>query len=467
MKKLLLLLIIPLLSFGQPNYTININNNPSEGNIFLKTIGQGGNKPVMILDKNGDILFSENFGMKGWAWSVNKNNHLTYFDRSSMGWFVMDSLYNEIDSVYAQNGYVADNHDFLALPNGNYILFCYDVQPFPMDGIVSGGDPSAMVEGLVIQELDSNHNVVFEWESWNHFSVTDNEYLDLTSDLIQFIHANAIDIDYDDNILISSRNIDEITKIDRNTGEVIWRFGGSQNEFEFLNDYPFTHQHCIKSLGNNRYLLFDNGNFSSQYTGQPNVSRAVEYQLDIEQMTATKVWEFIHPDLLFSPSISSVQRLENGNTLINFGNLSLLDRGAVITEVNQNNEIVFELEIEPPGDNGSSNVYCANKFNWFFDDTIAGCNDASACNYNPGISIINNDTCIFPGDPCQLENNSGFYNDLCECIEDTSFINEYNNHKKLIKVVDLLGRDVNKKNKDALLLYIYNDGSVEKKCVIE
>ena len=172
-----------------------------------------------------------------------------------------------------------------------------------MDSIVPGGSPNAMVEGLVIQELDSNHIVIFQWESWDHFNVIDNTYLDLTSDIIAFIHTNAIDIDYDENLLISSRNIDEITKIDRTSGEIIWRWGFVQNEFEFVNDYPFTHQHCIKSLGNNRYLLFDNGNFSSQYTGEPNVSRAVEYELDLEEMTATKVWEFIHPDLLFSPSI--------------------------------------------------------------------------------------------------------------------------------------------------------------------
>ena len=97
MKKYILLLIVPFLSFGQPNYTININNNPSDGNLFLKTVGQGGNKPVMILNKNGEVLFSENFGMKGWAWTVNKNNHLTYFDRNTSGWFVMDSFYNVID----------------------------------------------------------------------------------------------------------------------------------------------------------------------------------------------------------------------------------------------------------------------------------------------------------------------------------------------------------------------------------
>ena len=38
---------------------------------------------------------------------------------------------------------------------------------------------------------------------------------------------------------------------------------------------------------------------------------------------------------------------------------------------------------------------------------------------------------------------------------------------KLIKVVDLLGREIDQENKDTLLLYIYNDGSVQKKYVIE
>ena len=51
--------------------------------------------------------------------------------------------------------------------------------------------------------------------------------------------------------------------------------GGSQNEFNFINDYPFTGQHTIRSLGNNRYLLFDNGLYSSQYTGSINVENGI------------------------------------------------------------------------------------------------------------------------------------------------------------------------------------------------
>ena len=287
---------------------------------------------------------------------VNYNNKLSYFDRASDGWFIMDSLGNEIDSVYAKNGYTADNHDFLALPNGNYVLFCYDSQPYAMDTVVPGGDPNAIInEALIIQELDSNHNVIFEWKSWDHFHITDNLSLSpWTGSALTFMHTNAIDIDFDGNFIFSSRNINEITKIHRITGEVIWRFGGSKNDFTFLNDYPFTRQHSIRDLGNNRYLLYDNGNNSSQYTGTNNFSRAVEYELDTVLMTATKVWEFVHPDSLYTPSTGGVQRLPNGNTLINFGNLQWQNTGSIITEVDTNNQIVFQLEY----DNGY-NLYIA------------------------------------------------------------------------------------------------------------
>ena len=74
------------------------------------------------------------------------------------------------------------------------------------------------------------------------------------------------------------------------------------------------------------------------------MSRAVEYELDTLNMTATKVWEFVHPDSLYCPTQSSAQRLPNGNTLIDFGNLSLSNLGAIVTEVTPENEIVFQLE---------------------------------------------------------------------------------------------------------------------------
>ena len=61
------------------------------------------------------------------------------------------------------------------------------------------------------------------------------------------------------------------------------------------------------------------------------------------------------------------------------------------------------------------------------------------------------------------------------CISDTSFINinniptsilEINNSKSLIKIVDVLGRE-NKESQESLLFYIYDDGTVEKRVIME
>ena len=82
---------------------------------------------------------------------------------------------------------------------------------------------------------------------------------------------NAIDVDTDGHILLSSRNTSEVTKINRDTGEIIWRLGGTHNQFTYVND-PLTgprNQHAIRAVGTNRYTLFDNGNVHSPQVRAP------------------------------------------------------------------------------------------------------------------------------------------------------------------------------------------------------
>jgi hypothetical protein len=50
-------------------------------------------------------------------------------------------------------------------------------------------------------------------------------------------------------------------------------------------------------------------------------------------------------------------------------------------------------------------------------------------------------------------------------ISNISFLDEQNKNKELIKVTDLFGRETKQTNKP--LLYIYDDGTVEKRIVIE
>ena len=84
-----------------------------------------------------------------------------------------------------------------------------------------------------------------------------------------------------------------------------------------------------------------------------------------------------------------------------------------------------------------------------------GCMDMTACNYDDE-ATEDDGSCAFPGEPCELDNGTmGVYNDLCECVVDTSSIYEYNNHKTLIKTIDILGRETANKG---FQLHIYDDG---------
>ena len=145
----------------------------------------------------------------------------------------MNEQYEVIDLFSVGNGYPrTDNHDFQMLPNGHAILMIYDRQPVDMSQIVPDGDPDAIVIGLVLQELDTektsylNGAVGITFQSLIQQSTW-------TTDEVDYVHGNSVDVDHDGNWLISSRYLDEVTKIDRETGEIIWRLGGKQNMFTF------------------------------------------------------------------------------------------------------------------------------------------------------------------------------------------------------------------------------------------
>jgi hypothetical protein len=149
---------------------------------------------------------------------------------------------------------------------------------------------------------------------------------------------NAVAVDTDGHFLLSSRNTSEITKINSDTGEIIWRLGGTHNQFSYVND-PLNgprNQHAIRPLGNNHYTLFDNGDGHN-----PQVSRAVEYEIDPAAMKATVVWQYpaVPTTSLYSFYMGNAQRLPNGNTLINWavGNLPKL------TEVRPDGTLAFEM----------------------------------------------------------------------------------------------------------------------------
>ena len=327
-----------------PVIAVDSINNPAPGYIFLTPFGYPNpiqSTYLIITDNYGIPVFYKRTGAERTLdFKKQANGLLTYFQ--STKYYVMDSSYNIIDSLSMQNGYTTDLHECLVLENGYSFLMCYDRQIIKMDTIVSGGNPNAAVTGLVIQELDENKNVVFQWRTWDHFKITDATYdVNLTGSTIDYVHGNAMEVDNDGNLLVSFRHLDEVTKIDINTGDIIWRFGGEyckNNQFTFINDSTgFSHQHDVRRLANGNLTVFDNGNLHS-----PLYSRAVEYQLDDTNKTATLVREYKNDPETYSVAMGSNRKLDNDNMFIGWG---LNNIPPAISEVNPDGDVTLYLSI--------------------------------------------------------------------------------------------------------------------------
>ena len=336
-----------------PQLTVTISNNPTPGKIFVAPFAPEPSY-LLIAENNGDLYHDTRLEFQGYDYKKQSDGTLTYYESRKDKFYQTNVNYQIIDSFACGNGYTTDLHELVILPNKHALLMSYDPQTVDMSQIVAGGDTAAIVVGLIIQELDANKNVVFQWRSWDHFQITDVTNTDLTAQTIDYVHGNAIHMDNDGNLLISSRNMDEITKIDRTKGSILWRLGGVNNQFTFINDpIKFSRQHNIRRIDNGNITLFDNGNYHS-----PSFSRAVEYTLDEVNHTVTLVWEYRNTPPIYAFAMGSVQRLENGNTFIGWGYT-----GTTLSEVTPGGQVALEMKLS----NGYLS-YRAFKFDW--DSTV-------------------------------------------------------------------------------------------------
>lgn len=235
-----------------------------------------------------------------------------------------------------------DNHQLTILENGNFLYMVDDLRDTYKDASLTCV-PDCYLLGQSIVEVTPSGQTVWQWNLLDHYQrddfVMDDVFMKDNAILYDATHANSAELTSDNAILVSVRHQNEVIKIDRVTSEIIWRLGGKHSDFEFINDSlnGISHQHAPVILDNGNILIFDNGN---DRAGQK-VSRAVEYQLDIETGTATLVWEYRTPENHFAPNRGSAQRLDNGNTLINF----VSRQAGNIVEVTPDGDIVLEITL--------------------------------------------------------------------------------------------------------------------------
>ncbi len=333
-----------------PEFAVTTNNNPMQDYLLLG-FTKGSTGHLLIVDNDLTPVFYKKVLGTIFDFKYQPTGELTYniYSVNSCG---MDNSGIPTRQYIIPNGFALDIHELQVLEDSSYYLLGREHLTIDMSQYVANGDSAALLIAHTIHHMDANDNEIWRWRSFDHYDITDvDDFIDLTQHQIDWTHCNAIEIDRDGNILLSTRNFNEITKINRQSGDIIWRFGGEKNQFQFQNDNRgFSRQHDVRRFSNGHLAFFDNGKYLI-----PAYSSFVEYILDEQDLIARLVRRYSRDQTVFTASRGGVQELGNGHTLISWGE----NQAPSITEINSKDSIEFEIIFT-----SYAHQYRSYRFNW-------------------------------------------------------------------------------------------------------
>jgi hypothetical protein len=268
---------------------------------------------------------------------------------------------------YSPNQYQS-HHDIEPLPNGNVLLLAFELKT-PTEVINAGRNPNltpqSNIEFDYVVEVQptgpTTGTIVWEWHSWDHLIqdydskkanygvVADHpELIDINfgGSQTDWLHCNSVDYNEQyDQIMLSSRNLNEIYIIDHSTtttessghtggnigkgGDLLYRWGNPRAyRAGTTNDKRLFGQHDAQWIpegypGAGNILIFNNGvgrYYSSVDEIIPPVNTSGHYSKESGMPFApiSPLWSYTAepPGSFYASYISGCQRLPNGNTLI-------------------------------------------------------------------------------------------------------------------------------------------------------
>ncbi len=317
-----------------PRYTAS-GTDPSAGYVVFAAGRYG-----VVIDNAGRVVWYRRFDYgAGLSFAAQPNGH--YVARPPTAtpsmldpWVEVDPSGSFVRTRGCADGLFPRPHDLIIDNAGGHWLLCDEVRTMDLRGV--GGVDGAKVTGTVIQHLEKTGSLMFSWSPFDHFDITDGLLTDRTGPNVNWTHGNAFDFDRDGRLLVSFRNLSEITSIDTITGAVVWRMGGRRNQFSFTNvaSAPFSGQHSVRAGAGGEIILLDN-------VGRPNESRAESYVVDEVTRTASLSADYGSMPPVVSPTGGSVQRLSGARTLVSFG------AAGRVEEYDASGNVVWRLEGTP------------------------------------------------------------------------------------------------------------------------
>ncbi len=284
---------------------------------------------------------------------------------------IMDDTYTELVRFAAGAGRKADIHEFQITPQGTALILTDGGVP-----LLAGGSPPPWQNwDCIVEEVDiATGAVLFEWHTADHIS-PDKSVIpppgstpgpSATADALagtaratpgtsvpaptipvyDSVHANAIELDTDGNLLVSARNTSTIYKVDRSTGAIRWRLGGKQSDFKMGPGATFALQHDVRRQADGTITVFDDG-------AAPSTSRAIVLDIDEVAMTASLIRAYPHPHAKLAMSQGNTQVLPNSNVFVGWGSTGYA------SEFSSDGQLLFDADFS-----GSIQSYRCFRYPW-------------------------------------------------------------------------------------------------------
>jgi hypothetical protein len=308
----------------------------SPGYLF---IGPSAHRPVqagsLLLDGQGEPAWFKPATHKRWVTDLRLQHYrgqpvLTWWEgQVTLSGFgqgegvIVDSSYRELARVRAGNGHSIDMHEFLLTPQGTALFSCCPEIAHADLSAVGGPRDGTVLQGI-IQEVDvQTGRVVFEWRSLEHITVSESYFP--FKEGYDYMHINSIEITPDGHLLISARHTWALYKLDRRSGEVIWRLGGKNSDFAEDNEAQFSWQHDARQPRPGIITVFDDGaaQFANGFGERKTESQSRGVALDVDEggRKVSVQTSYRHPKPLLSKAMGNFQTLNDGRVLLGWGDL--------------------------------------------------------------------------------------------------------------------------------------------------
>ncbi len=375
---------------------------------------------IVAIDAAGEVVWYYQSDKRIAGIDRLRNGHL-FFHLTDSRSVELDMLGNEVNVWFAgkrPHGPFAGgipvavqslHHQPHEMPSGNFLAMSANARKLP-NYYTSEIDPNApraeqMVMGDTIVEFERSGKIVWSWNSFDHLDPYRIGYNTFDSywptrgfpNHLDWTHGNGVAYDpRDDSVIMSLRLQDAVLKADRESGEIKWILGVDDGWNEALSKkvlkpvgtvrWPY-HGHNPRITHAGTIVMYDNGilgarPFEPWLPPHKTFSRAVEFEIDEDNMTVRQLWASHHAlddkDTCNSWAMGDAHRLPKTDNMLVIDSMCMTKRDDYTWDEYGNEpypddypftprireythtqpaEIVFDIEISDPHDLFSWNVY--------------------------------------------------------------------------------------------------------------